>query len=107
MRILSTTNVPPQQMEWWTPRKRLISAILRSKLPQELVDMVQHHLVELRDGPMSQEEHRSLMNDFKASRKIVEKDQRENFGLPPAHNGWRTWAEPEDEEEFWLFKEEY
>jgi hypothetical protein len=102
MRILSTANVPPQQMEWWTPRQRLINVFLQSKLPQELVDMVQNYLVELRDGPMSPEEHSSLMDDFKASRRAGETNQRKNFGLPPTHNWWRDWCEP-DGEGTWVF----
>lgn len=37
------------------------------------------------------------MNDFKASKKIAEDDQRENFELPPAHNGYGDWPAPDND----------
>ncbi|KAJ5370291.1 uncharacterized protein N7496_006383, partial [Penicillium cataractarum] len=91
MRIISTSKALPQQPELWAPRQQLINTFLRSKLPQELVDMVQQYLSEAEDGPLSPERHKLITQASVASRRMLEKNQKKIFGLPKSHNPWRTW----------------
>jgi hypothetical protein len=74
-------------VEWWTPRQRLINVFLQSKLPQELVDMVQNYLFEPRDRPMSPEEHSSLMNDFKAREELWRRTNGRILDFPKRISG--------------------
>jgi hypothetical protein len=68
--IISTTNVPPQQRDWWL---REISA-QQSKvgnLPVELVDMIGEHV---EDFPIGLEEAKELRMELMAERGMMDKN---------------------------------
>ncbi|KAL1977716.1 hypothetical protein VTN31DRAFT_575 [Thermomyces dupontii] len=75
-RIISTANVPPQQMDWWNARSELIEPTLRSKLPPELQNMV---MDDLYMPDMTLEEAKALREELMAERRIKSDEANEAY----------------------------
>jgi hypothetical protein len=76
--IPSTSNIPPQQRDWWAHEIDRNGAL--KKLPQELADRVYD---EVDDFPLSTERAKEvrddLMEERKAQLEATEQDRREDF----------------------------
>ena len=64
-RIISTSNVPPQQKDWWSPEIRDSERLAR--MPKEVVDQI---VGEVDDFPISLEEAKELRLKLKEDRTV-------------------------------------
>ncbi|KAE8153445.1 hypothetical protein BDV25DRAFT_168899 [Aspergillus avenaceus] len=79
MRIISSSNVPPQQYEWGREKRELVDEVLSRKLPQELYDMVCDDALEpLITVDEAKEYRRQLMEE--RSVKMSEQNQAFEIG---------------------------
>lgn len=75
-RIISTANVPPQQMDWWYERSDLLGSTLKNKLPPELQNMVMEDLYR---PDMTLEEARALREELMEERRIKTDEANEAY----------------------------
>ncbi|KAK2801192.1 hypothetical protein FQN51_005507 [Onygenales sp. PD_10] len=84
VRVLSTANVPPQQVEWWR-EEILARGVLGGRLPVELQEMVLDEVVGDGNGdgqggfPMTMDEARGFRGELMAERSNFVEDQTGAF----------------------------
>lgn len=78
LRIVSTANIPPQR-EDWTHRQDFIAIFLRSRLPEELVVMIEEYLNVHEDYPISQKESEWYRWALQDARQLLAKKQNALF----------------------------
>ncbi|KAK4634837.1 hypothetical protein CLAFUW4_00328 [Fulvia fulva] len=75
IRIPSTSNVPPQQREWWA-RAMEEKGTLSQKLPMELVDQI---IEDVEDFPITLEEAKELRGQLIEERKVYVNDSMQPY----------------------------
>ncbi|KAJ8073711.1 hypothetical protein PM082_011989 [Marasmius tenuissimus] len=78
LRTLSTTNVAPQQRDWWVEGVRQDESTRLGRLPAELID----HVVEMmnpEDWPLSLEEAKKVREDLMAQRTVYTDEVNRNY----------------------------